>query len=212
MITRTTLKSAAAALFLTAALTGCGDSSDDQAAAPATSATTATTPGTTPDVTFEQQPQADPSKPAGKKETAWAAKLCTALVGSVESVKPPTVAASTPEATLKSLTTFFESVVDQQDVQLKTLEDVGPPPTNKAEGEWQKAIDQLKSIRGDVNGVVDGLKGSKATSEADITKLITSLQGQLKSLGSYSGPIKELFASETVGQALLAEPACQKVA
>ncbi len=206
LITRTHLKTAAMALFVTAALAGCGDS-DDVASTP----TTASTPASTPPVTFEQEPAADPSKPASKKDAAWAEKLCTAMVGRVSAIRPPTVAASSPEATLKSLTGFFTSVVEEQGSQLSTLEDIGPPPEAKAKQEWQKTVDELRSVRKDVSGVVDGLEESSATSEAEVTKLIASLQTQLATLGSYRGPIKSLYASKTVGQALLAEPACEKV-
>ena len=133
------------------------------------------------------------------------------MVGRVSAIKPPSVDTSSPEATLASLTAFFTDVVKEQGSQLKTLQDVGPPPGNKAEKEWRKSIDELRGVQDDVSKVVSDLKGTSAANEEDVSAIIAKLGTQMKSLSSYGGPVAALFGNATIGPALKSEPACDKV-
>lgn len=197
-----TMKTAAAALLAAAALGGCGSSSDG----PSPIASSTTPVSSSPAVaatTAGQQPSA-----ADTAKAKWASDLCSTLTAKAKPIQPPSVATTTPADTLKSLQTFFTTVVDTQTIQLQALKSVGEPPSDNATADWKKAIKELRAIRKRVTKVQKGLATTSADNKTQIAKIIADVGEQTKALSSYNGPVSALAENGAVGPSLKAEPSC----
>jgi hypothetical protein len=191
------------ALCATTALAGCG-SKDKDTPTPTAAASTPTFPADTPTPTGPSPADAPGASPTVK----WAKATCAKLVGAQKAVQPPQVSPSTPDDTKKSLTTFFGQLSDQLGAQADVLKEAGAPPGPNGRKAYAAALAKLAVVQAKVDKVQAQVKSSDAGSEKEMQVLIASLGKTLESMASYEGPISELMATRSLGDALSAEPAC----
>ncbi|MDQ8046672.1 MAG: hypothetical protein AAGC46_18780 [Solirubrobacteraceae bacterium] len=208
MIKSTTSTTAVAAVLMTAvALGGCGKKDDGDTGSTGTGSTPAVAQATTP-TTGSTGTSGATGSSSDAAAAKWANQLCSTLVARAKPVQPPNVKGTTPEDTQQSLVTFFTTVVDTQGVQLDTLKTIGEPPVKGAVSDWKSAVKKLRTIRKRVAKVERGIKAAPANNQADLTKLMTNLAKESKTLASYNGPVSSLKTNKAIGPALQAEPAC----
>ena len=198
-------KMAAVALLATAALAGCGKSSDNANTAPplASSPTAASTPAvaSTPAATSG-------GAKVSSASAKWAKSLCTAVTTDVKQLQPPSVTGTSPAATQQALATFFTQVGNQLGNEVKALESAGPPPgSSKATAEYNAAKQKVAKLQPKVAAIQSKVANAKVNSAKDLASLETGLRNELKVLAGNSGPVSAL-AEGVAGSALRAEPAC----
>jgi hypothetical protein len=210
---RTKMNIAVIAAVSAVALAGCGSSSDGgspSANAPAatsqvagTQSTTATTTGSTP---------ASTTAKVDSPQATWANQLCSAMTGKIKPIQPPSVQATSPADTQKSLVKFIDNIVTAEGEQLQTLKAVGAPPGANAKSDWKGAVKRLRTIRKKLVKVENGLKSTNPTNAKQLQAGIADLGKKLKVLATYQGPVVDLSTSKAIGKAVTADPGCQALA
>ncbi|MEH3054063.1 MAG: hypothetical protein PGN13_08685 [Patulibacter minatonensis] len=199
------MRSSFVVVALVGAATGLAACGDDDKGGGATATATAVA---------EVQQTSIPTTPPAKvdpKKASWASKFCVALAPGNKDITPPNMQGTSPADTQASIVTFFTTVSDQQQLQLKAIDQVGAPPGSRAKRDWRKADGRLEDINKTIEGLVTDVKAQDAKTPEDVQKLVTQLGKTLKEFGTYGGVVADLASSKSLGDAIKADPGCKSL-